>query len=229
MRILAIDTSCGAISACILESGASDPLALHSETLARGHAEALAPMLETLLFGVDGGFASLSRIAVTVGPGSFTGIRIGLATARAIGLALSIPVIGVSTLVAFAGPLLIEARTGVIAAAVDARHGHVYLQLFESSGMPLFAPRIESVRDAVRAIGVGPVRLAGSGAKALHAEAARIGLIFDAAGAIDVPDIVAVARIGIAADPSEASPRPLYVKPPDAKPAANSDVARAAL
>ena len=74
----------------------------------RGHAEALAPLLERLMFGVEGGFATLDRIAATVGPGSFTGIRIGLATARAMGLALDIPVVGVSTLVAFAGPLLLE-------------------------------------------------------------------------------------------------------------------------
>ena len=78
----------------------------------RGHAEALAPLVERLMSGVEGGFASLDRIAVTAGPGSFTGIRIGLAMARAMGLALNIPVVGVSTLVAFAGPLLVEPKPG---------------------------------------------------------------------------------------------------------------------
>ncbi len=141
MRILAIDASCGAVSGGVLDSGAAEAIAQRSEPMARGHAEALAPLLERLMENVEGGFASLDRIAATVGPGSFTGIRIGLATARAIGLALDIPVIGVSTLVAFAGPLLFdEPGPGIIASVIDARHGRVYFQLFEPTGRPLIPP-----------------------------------------------------------------------------------------
>jgi tRNA threonylcarbamoyladenosine biosynthesis protein TsaB len=193
----------------------------------RGHAEALAPMLEQLMFGVDGGFVSLDRIAVTVGPGSFTGIRIGLATARAMGLALDIPVVGVSTLVAFAGPLLVEPSPAVIASAIDARHGRVYLQLFEPMGRPLLPPRIEGLRDAVRAIGAGPVRLTGSGARLMALEAARVGLSAELADGGAFPDIVAVALVGLAADPRDCPPRPVYLKPPDAQPATSEGVARA--
>lgn len=228
MRILAMDTSCGAASACVLDGGASDALARHSEPMARGHAEALAPLLERLMFGVEGGFASLDRIAATVGPGSFTGIRVGLATARAMGLALNVPVVGVSTLVAFAGPLLLEPTPGVIAAAIDARHGRVYFQLFEATGgRPLIPARIEGAREAVRAIGAGPVRMTGSGAAILALEAARIGLNAEIAGGGDFPDILGVARIGLAMDPRDCPPRPLYLKPPDAQPAASEGVARA--
>ena len=76
MRILAIDTSCGAASVAVVESGQAEPLAVMSKRMARGHADALAPMVEEIMRGLDGGFASLSRIAVATGPGSFTGIRI---------------------------------------------------------------------------------------------------------------------------------------------------------
>ena len=138
MRILAIDTSCGAASVAVVESGQAEPLAAMSRTMARGHADALPVMVEEAMRGIDGGFPSLTRIAVATGPGSFTGIRIGLAMARAMGVALAIPVVGVSTLAAFAAPLLSEPRTGIIAATIDARHGSVYFQLFEASGRPLW-------------------------------------------------------------------------------------------
>ena len=227
MRILAIDTSCGAVSACILDSRSEAAIARHSEKMERGHAEALAPLIERLMDGVEGGFATLDRIAVTTGPGSFTGIRIGLAIARAMGLALNIPVIGVSTLVAFAGPLLIEPQPGIIASAIDARHGRVYFQLFEPTGMPLLAPRIDGLREAARAIGAGPVRVTGSAARMLALEAARSGLNVDLVSSAEFPDIVAVARIGLAGDPRNSPPRPLYLKAPDALPASGVPVAHA--
>ncbi|HEV3043939.1 MAG TPA: tRNA (adenosine(37)-N6)-threonylcarbamoyltransferase complex dimerization subunit type 1 TsaB [Roseiarcus sp.] len=226
MRILAIDTSCGAVSACVMESGASEPIAQETLPMARGHAEALAPLLQRLMSAVDGGFASLDRVAATVGPGSFTGIRIGLATGRAIGLGLSVPVVGVSTLIAFAGPLLAEPRSGFIVPSIDAKHERLYVQVLESNGRPLLAPRLASPRDAARAIGAGPARLTGSGAQILASEAARIGLSVEIAGQMDYPDIVAVARLGLIADPSQSPPRPLYLKAPDAQPAENAAIAR---
>jgi tRNA threonylcarbamoyladenosine biosynthesis protein TsaB len=226
MRILAIDTSCGAVSVCILDGGSQEAVARHSEKMERGHAEALAPLVERLISGVEGGMASLERIAVTTGPGSFTGIRIGLALARAMGLALNIPIVGVSTLVAFAGPLLVEPKPGIIASAIDARHGRVYFQLFEPNGRPLLAPRVDGLREAARAIGAGPVRVTGSGARILALEAARFGLNVDLISSAEFPDIVAVAQIGLAADPRNSPPRPLYLKAPDALPAASAPIAR---
>jgi tRNA threonylcarbamoyl adenosine modification protein YeaZ len=227
MRILAIDASRGAVSGGVLDGGAEQAITQRSEPMERGHAEALAPLLERLMEDVEGGFASLDRIAATVGPGSFTGIRIGLATARAMGLALDIPVIGVSTLVAFAGPLLLEPGPGIIASVIDARHGRVYFQLFEPTGRPLIPARLEGLREAVRAIGAGPVRMAGDGARLLAVEAARAGFDVELTGGSAFPDILAVARIGLAADPRDCPPRPLYLKPPDAQPAVGASLARA--
>ncbi|MGD0639891.1 MAG: tRNA (adenosine(37)-N6)-threonylcarbamoyltransferase complex dimerization subunit type 1 TsaB [Roseiarcus sp.] len=227
MRILSIDTSCGAASAAVVDAASRQALAFRSEPMTRGHAEALGPIVESVMRAADDGFASLGAIAVAVGPGSFTGIRIGLAMARAMALTLEIPVIGVSTLVAFAAPFLDEARPGVIVSAIDAKHGSVYFQAFESSGRPLFAPRIASLRDAVKAIGAGPVRVAGDAAEAFALEARRAGLPCDSFVAAAYPDVVAIARIGLVSDPGESAPRPLYVKPPDAKPTAGDAIARA--
>lgn len=227
MRILAIDTSCGAASVAVVESGVTEPLAALSRLMARGHAEALAPMVEEAMRGVEGGFSSLDRIAVTTGPGSFTGIRVGLAMARAMGAVLAIPVVGVSTLAAFAAPLLSEPRSGIIAAAIDARHGSAFFQLFEASGRPLGPPRCEAVRECVRGIGAGPALLAGNAAAAMANEAHRAGLPYDLSAATDVPDIVAVARMGLALDPGVNPARPLYVKPPDAHPDPTGPIPRA--
>ena len=84
MRCLAIDTALNGCSACVLETGAAEPLAMETLPIERGHAEALLPLVERVMAKVEGGFGSLDRVAVTVGPGSFTGLRVGLSAARAI-------------------------------------------------------------------------------------------------------------------------------------------------
>jgi len=226
MRILAIDTSCGAASVAVYDGATRETLARESLPMSQGHAEALAPTVDRLMREVDGGFPSIGRVAVGIGPGSFTGIRIGLAMARAIALTLEVPVVGISTLVAFVGPLLEHPQPGVIASAVDARHGHVYFQLFESKGRPILAPRLASLRDAVRQIGGGPARIVGNAAALLAEESQRAGVEVDASEAAAFPDIVALARIGLAADPEAWPARPLYVKAPDAHPSTGDAVAR---
>ena len=110
---------------------------------------------------------------------------------------------------------------------MDARHGSVYFQLFEPSGRPLGPPRCDSLRECVRQIGEGPALLAGSAATLLAAEAHRAGLPYDLESATDAPDIVAVARMGLALDPAASPARPLYVKPPDARPNPAEPIARA--
>jgi tRNA threonylcarbamoyl adenosine modification protein YeaZ len=226
MRILAIDTSRGACSAAVYDGALRFALARESLPMSRGHAEALAPMVERVLKATDGGAAALGKIAVTVGPGSFTGLRIGVAMARAMGLALGIPVVGVSTLIAYCGPMLDDPRPGVIAAVVDASHGNVYFHLIDSKAKQIFSPRVVSLRDAVRAIGGSPARIVGDAAGLLAEEARRAGVEVDASAASDFPDIVALARIGLAADPVAWPARPLYIKPPDAQPPRDDAIAR---
>ncbi len=223
MRILAIDTAMPSVSVCVMDARQSEPLAVEQAAMQRGHAEALMPVIRRVMAGFDGGFQTLDRVAVSVGPGSFTGIRVGLAAARAIGLARKIPVVGVSTLAAFAAPIIGERGPDVVASSIDARHGNLYLQVFDRGGRSIVTPRIVSIRDAVRSLGSGPVRLVGNGAPLMAIEAWSVGLTAEIDSEADAPDISFVARLGLLADPAYAPPRPLYLKPPDAKVSAGPD------
>ncbi|MDE3176210.1 MAG: tRNA (adenosine(37)-N6)-threonylcarbamoyltransferase complex dimerization subunit type 1 TsaB [Pseudomonadota bacterium] len=227
MRVLAIDTSRGACSAAVYDGSLRYALARESLPMSRGHAEALGPMVDRVLKASDGGTAELTKVAVAVGPGSFTGLRIGVAMAKAIALTLEIPAVGVSTLIAYCGPMLDDPKHGVIAAVIDAGHGNVYFHLIDSKAKQIFSPRIVTLRDAVRAIGGSSARIVGDAASLLAEEARRAGVDVDASGASAYPDIVAIARIGLAADPAVWPARPLYIKPPDAHPPRDEAIARA--
>ena len=218
MRILAIDTALGACSACVLDERAGQPLALESLAMERGHAEALMPLIERVMDQVEGGFASLDRVAVTVGPGSYTGLRVGVSAARAIAFAAEIPAVGVTTVAAVAAPLVGREGGRVIAAALDARHGQVWFQALSSEGRQLVSLRQVGYRDAARAIGSGPVSLTGSGALAVANEAWAIGLDAVVVDDSRAPDVTWVARLGLIADPASAPPRPLYLKAPETTP-----------
>lgn len=218
MRILAIDTALGACSACVLEAGSPAPLAQEQALMDRGHAEALMPLVERVMKQADGGFAALNRVAVTVGPGSYTGLRVGVSAARAIAFATGIPAVGVTTVAACAAPLIGRENGRVIAAALDARHGQVWFQALTAEGKPLVSLRQVSYRDAARAIGAGPVSLVGSAALFVANEAWAIGLDALVVDDAKAPDISWVARLGLIADPESAPPRPLYLKAPETTP-----------
>jgi tRNA threonylcarbamoyl adenosine modification protein YeaZ len=218
MKILAIDTALPSVSVCVIDAAAETPEAVEAIPMQRGHAEALVPMVDRAVARVEGGFAALGRVAVTVGPGSFTGLRVGIAAARAIGLACKIPVVGVSTLAAIAAPLILEQLPGLVVAAIDARGGSVYFAAFGPYGKTVVAPRIADAREALRALGAGPLHLAGPGARLLAAEATAAGTVAEIAGSTGGPDIVFVAKLGLLADPAAAPPRPLYFAPPSARP-----------
>jgi len=218
MRILAIDTALPAVSACVLDSGEIEPIARETEAMERGHAEALLPLIARIVGAVDGGFASIDRVAVTVGPGSFTGIRIGLAAAQGIAIARKIEVVGVSTLAALAAPYILEPFEGVLAAAIDARHGQVYIAAYGPDGRTVLSARRMGAHEALRALGDGPLRLVGSGAALLEPQARASGVVAHIVDRAAVPDIAFVARLGLVANAPDAPARPFYLKPPDAKP-----------
>lgn len=215
MRILAIDTTLDVCAACVSVEDADAPLSAESLPMARGHAEALLPLVERVIARVDGGFEGLDRIAVTVGPGSYTGLRVGLSAARAIGLAIRRPVVGVGTLSAMLAPLLSETVEGAIAAAIDARHDAVYVQaLWQGDGL---APAHLPIGEAAARLGPGPVLLIGSGAPLLATALAARGVSARIVG-IGAPEIADVAALGLLADPDQALPRPMYLRGPDARP-----------
>ena len=226
--ILALDTSLGAASVCLLMPGDTQPLAVESILLQRGHAEALLPMLDRIMAELEGGFEAVGRVAVTVGPGSFTGIRIGVAAARALGLALRVPVIGISTLAALAAPAISESVPSRIVAAIDAKHGCVYAQGFASDGSTVLEAQHATVADILAALGPGPLQLVGPGAPMLAIEAWSHDIEAEARSPALMPDIAFVARLGLLADPDGAPPKPLYLKPPDAKPQPVADLGPAA-
>lgn len=208
--ILAIDTSLGAVSACVLECGANDVVAVVSQKMARGHAEALAPALAELLRDVPGGVEALNRVAVTIGPGSFTGVRVGVAAARAVGLVRNIDVVGVSTLSAFSAPLL-GVSGAIVVSGVDGRNGAIIAEGCDDGGALLFSGQYASAGDLLSQAGAAPLRLAGPAAPRIALEAWARGLPAEVVGETDCPDIVYVAMLGRLADMHESPPRPVYV------------------
>jgi tRNA threonylcarbamoyladenosine biosynthesis protein TsaB len=222
MLVLAIDTALEACSAAVLDSDRGDIIASETIAMARGHAEALMPLIARVMDLADVEFAELDRIAVTTGPGSFTGLRVGISASRGIALAAGKPAIGLSTLAGFAAPLIAEDDSTHVVAAIDARHEQVYLQVFGAGGRTLVAPRVATLRDAVRSALTGPARIVGSAANLMAAawpKGAQAGvappLAVEQRGA---PDIGWIARLGAAAADGAGPPKPLYLRPPDAQP-----------
>src|SRR6187455_2235246 len=124
MRVLAIDTALESCSAAVLDT-ANGKVTSEALPMLRGHAEALMPLIGRVMKQSDMAFSALDRIAVTTGPGSFTGLRVGIAAARGIALAAGKPAVGVTTLAAFAAPALIVAQGVPVLAVIDARNNQV--------------------------------------------------------------------------------------------------------
>jgi tRNA threonylcarbamoyladenosine biosynthesis protein TsaB len=206
--ILALDTCVDACSVALVAD--SRTLAAISEPMQRGHQERLAPMVAEAFATAGLRPDALDRIAVTIGPGSFTGLRVGLAFAKAMALALGRPCVGIGTLEALA----LSAGPGFVAACLDARRGRVYLQAF-ANGRAVMAPDILDIDVAAARIAElwsgGPALIAGSGAPLVA------GVLPSARTDTDrVPDPVVIARLAAKRDTS-VPPRPLYLRAPDAK------------
>lgn len=192
--MLAVDTSLDACSAAIVSDG--EVLASLSEPMSRGQAERLAPMVREAMAQAGVAFSEIGCVVVTAGPGSFTGVRVGLSFARALALALGLPCLGVSTLEALA---LEDGEAGLRAALIETP-GASYLALYED-GAPVIAPRAigRSAHEALlgAACGVRPVTLVGPGR---------------------APDAAALARRAQRLDPHGYAPNPLYLRAPHAAP-----------
>src|SRR3569832_2030440 len=141
MLILAIDTALDACSAAVLDTETADLLAQEQSFMKRGHAEALMPMIARVMQSANLAFTALDRIAVTAGPGSFTGLRVGISAARGLALAAKRPAVGLTTLSAYAAPIVGRSGSAPVISAIDARHDHVYFQLVAGDGSQLVRPR----------------------------------------------------------------------------------------
>jgi len=218
MLILAIDTALDACAAAVLDTDAGKIIAQESQAMKRGHAEALMPLIARVMKASGIAFAALDRIAVTTGPGSFTGLRVGLSAARGIALAADRPVVGLTTLTAYAAPFVGEHSAHPILSAIDARHDHVYFQVVSGDGGSLIKPKVAPIEEALEASTFGAPHLVGNAAKIL---ADRWPSDAPAPIKVDVqpaPDISWVAWLGAAVDPETAPARPYYLRAPDAKP-----------
>ena|ERR1700733_4108040 len=218
MLILAIDTALDACAACVLDTDAGALLAQESQAMKRGHAEALMPLIGRVMKQAGIAFAALDRIAVTTGPGSFTGLRVGLSAARGIGLAADRPVVGLSTLTAYAAPVVGQNAPQPVISAIDARHDHAYFQVVSGDGGSLMRPCVAPIEEALGAARFGAAHVVGNAAKILADRWPADALPPFKVDPQPAPDIAWLAWLGAAVSPDTAPARPYYLRAPDAKP-----------
>jgi tRNA threonylcarbamoyladenosine biosynthesis protein TsaB len=218
MLILAIDTALDACAAGVLDTNAGRLIAQESQPMKRGHAEALMPLIARVMKASGVAFTALDRIAVTTGPGSFTGLRVGLSAARGIGLAAGRPVVGLTTLTAYAAPVVTQNAAQPVISAIDARHDHVYFQVVSGDGSSLVRPRVAPIEEALEAARFGAPHLVGNAAQILANRWPADAPPPFKVDAQPAPDIAWVAWLGAAVSPESAPARPYYLRAPDAKP-----------
>ena len=223
MLTLAIDTAANFCSACLWDEALDRVVAQEERNIGRGHAEQLMQVVETVMRSAGRDYAGLGRIAVAIGPGSFTGIRVGVASARGFGLALGIPVVGVTTLEALAADSASEAM-GPFTVAVRGGRGQFFMQDFDASGRPVADARAVDDTAASAAIPESTRLLVGNAAGEIAAKLAASGRNLLALADRATGAIATVARLSAA---SSHVPVPLYLRGADAKPQEGFALARA--
>ena len=210
MLCLGLDTALGACSAALADE--TGVIARRWQAMTTGHAEAIAPMTDKLLKEAGLAFTDLGRIAVTTGPGTFTGQRIGLAFARGLALALKLPCAGVTTLEVMAAAARTEYPGRPVLVASDAKRGEAYVQAFGVDGAPSGEPALLTYETAARAaVALGDETvLVGTAAGLLNLPHLTVATA-------DQPDAAFVARLGLALPTPNHPPHPLYLRAPDAK------------
>jgi len=211
MKILGLDTAMAACSAAVIDTDVAQPFAAAFLAMERGHAEVLPPMVAEVMKTAGLDFSQIDRIAVTTGPGTFTGVRIGLAFARGIGLARGIPVIGINSLSAIAAN---EPARSPLLVVADARNYEIYAARFDADHKLIVAPHVTTTIAAAVELVAGTVVL-GSAAAAVVAASGRDDLTLSSVCHLPV----AAQFAALVADMVPgAMPSPLYLRAPDAKP-----------
>lgn len=235
LTLLALDTATTGCSVTVWRDG--EALAHDAREMSRGQSEALLPMAVAALKSAGLVAADLNAIAVTRGPGAFTGMRIGLAAARGLALALSIPCIGVTTLEAVAHGVQADERSAhegadlVILAAVESKRADIYVQLFDGDLAPLGEPLAADGSALAALLNKGARVLAvGDAAERAQDMLAEHDVVAHLSAASSLPDTRIVAEIAarrFAPQAKTVAPEPLYLRPPDAKLPKNAGRARA--
>ena len=204
MRILVVDTALGLCSAAVVDG--DQVLAARSEAMLQGHQERLAPLVSEVVAESKLKFNAIDRIGVTTGPGSFTGLRVGLSFAKGLGFALDVPVLGLDSLEAIAAS---APREGAGLALIDARRGQAYVRRFD--GQRATGPS-EAVTLEALTTSAAPDWIAGPGV-GLVADIWPTAIVDDRAAC----DPVALVRLTAQTDPDSHPPVPVYLRAPDAK------------
>ena len=203
-----------ACSAAVYDSIAQTVLSERYIAMPKGHADVIAGLVREIMEEAKIGFNDLGLIGVTIGPGTFTGVRTGLAMARGLALSLNLPIAGIDTLSAIACNMQ-DARNQ-IAVAADARRGEVYFALFGVDLAMISTPSVLPVREAAGRLPDVPLNVLGTGADALIESAPGKAMVRSTAG--DLPRASAFASRVARLNPDAELPEPLYLRPPDAKP-----------
>lgn len=216
MRILAIDTSTDACSAAVWNDGR---ICERLKEMSRGHAEALLPLVLATMSDANSRFDELDLLAVTVGPGAFTGVRIGLAAARGMALAAGLPCLGITSLDAIAAAVEPEdAAAGPLLVVIDSKRGDVYAQVFVS-GAPAALPFLADAGSLADRLPQGPVLVAGDATAAVLPVLKALGINVRAAAVPGYPTAACIATLAACRwrnGPASAQPMPLplYLRPP---------------
>lgn len=216
MIILAIDTAGIDCSAAVYDSSSKTLLSTVTEEIGKGHAERLMAVIDQALAEASVDLHGVGRIAIVIGPGSFTGIRVGVAAARGFALSLGIECVGVTTLETLAGSYLDKNPGSPVVVTMDAKREEIYAQAFSSQGAALNEAAALSADGARQLVASFSAQATGSWSDNVSGVAASP----------DRFDIGTVARIGADKDAGEGRPKPLYLRGPDAKPQTGFALAR---
>jgi tRNA threonylcarbamoyladenosine biosynthesis protein TsaB len=220
MRLLAIDT---AAEACSVGVVAGDNPVIRSEIVGRGHAEILMGLVEEAMAEAGLGFTDLDRIAVTVGPGSFTGLRVGIAAARGFALVTGKQAVGVGALAVHAEHARLLYGPHVVLAVLAAGRGELYGALYSADGTEIEPPQVASAQVLAAKV-KGGAMIAGSGSDLVVA-ALPMDVTVHVAHRDASVDVAALCKLAAASPQPTSSPRPLYLRPPDAKPQSAARIA----
>lgn len=226
MILLAIDTAASLCAACVHDGDAGAELGREVLDIGKGHAERLIGVIESAFGRAGLAYADLDRVGVSIGPGSFTGVRVGVATARGLALALGIPAVGVNTLEALAAEAHADFPDRPILAAIDGRRGDLYCAVYAPDDAVLSEPAAISVADAILLARRHDAALVGNGGDAILAAAGNYPPL-DTGLHKATADIGFYARLAAASGAKNEKPKPLYLRGADAKPQSGFALARA--
>ncbi|MDW6025179.1 tRNA (adenosine(37)-N6)-threonylcarbamoyltransferase complex dimerization subunit type 1 TsaB [Mesorhizobium sp. BAC0120] len=215
MNLLAIDTAANLCAACVYDADAARELGRSVRDIGKGHAEVLMDVIGEALAAAGLQLRDMGALAVAVGPGSFTGIRVGVSVARGLALALKAPAAGITTLEALAFEARQKFAGDSVLAAIDGGRDGIYVAAYDGLGKVSYAPVVVDLETAMGLARAAAV-VTGSAAKRI-AEAAGLESLQIGSEA-PTADIATYARLAVANGFSGEKPRPLYLRAPDAKP-----------